>query len=218
MTSLGGTFTGIDNSGLFWSLNHFEDSRDHFSLENGRSILNYNFNIFDGHISDFSNVNTLASASIQKCVSGERICGEENTGRNIRGTLFSPSQRGSYPAVITIFGGNKMRHVREEYAVYLANQGYMTLALPFFGVDGLSKTYTEKPIEIEYFEEAIELMKSLSNVNGKIGILGHAKGGDLALAIMAHLSDIDAVYTINKLLLLQALIYIQRTRHKNDKF
>ena len=197
MSSLGGTYIGIDSSGLFWSMNHLEDSRDHFSLKDGKSILNYSFNIFDGHISDFSNVNTLASASIQKCVLREGICREEITGGNIRGTLFSPSQRGSYPAVITIFGGNKMRHVREEYAVYLANQGYMTLALPFFGVDGLSKTYTEKPIEIEYFEEAIEFLKSLNNVNGKIGILGHSKGGDVALGIMAHLSGINAVCTIN---------------------
>ena len=197
MASLGGTYIGIDSSGLFWSMNHLEDSRDHFSLKDGKSILNYSFNIFDGHISDFSNVNTLASASIQKCVLREGICREEITGGNIRGTLFSPSQRGSYPAVITIFGGNKMRHVREEYAVYLANQGYMTLALPFFGVDGLSKTYTEKPIEIEYFEEAIEFLKSLNNVNGKIGILGHSKGGDVALGIMAHLSGINAVCTIN---------------------
>ena len=155
MASLGGTYTGIDNCGLFWSMNHLEDSRDNFSLKDGRSILNYNFNIFDGHISDFSNANTLASANIQKCVLGEGICREEITGGNIRGTLFSPSQRGSYPAIITIFGGNKMGHVREEYAAYLAKQNYVTLALPFFGVDGLSKTYTEKPIEIEYFEEAI---------------------------------------------------------------
>ena len=197
MASLGGTYIGIDSSGLFWSMNHLEDSRDNFSLKDGKSILNYSFNIFDGYISDFSNVNTLASASIQKCVLREGICREEITGGNIRGTLFSPSQRGSYPAVITIFGGNKMRHVREEYAAYLANQGYVTLALPFFGVDGLSKTYTEKPIEIEYFEEAIEFLKSLNNVNGKIGILGHSKGGDLALGIMAHLSGINAVCTIN---------------------
>ena len=197
MASLGGTYTGIDNCGLFWSMNHLEDSRDNFSLKDGRSILNYNFNIFDGHISDFSNANTIASANIQKCVLGEGICREEITGGNIRGTLFSPSQRGSYPAIITIFGGNKMGHVREEYAAYLAKQGYVTFALPFFGVDGLSKTYTEKPIEIEYFEEAIESLKSLDNVNGKIGILGHSKGGDIALGIMAHLSDINAVCTIN---------------------
>ena len=197
MASLGGTYTGIDNCGLFWSMNHLEDSRDNFSLKDGRSILNYNFKIFDGHISDFSNANTLASANIQKCVLGEGICREEITGGNIRGTLFSPSQRGSYSAIITIFGGNKMGHVREEYAAYLAKQNYVTLALPFFGVDGLSKTYTEKPIEIEYFEEAIEFLKSLDNVNGKIGILGHSKGGDVALGIMAHLSDINAVCTIN---------------------
>ena len=57
--------------------------------------------------------------------------------------------------------------------------------------------HTEKPIEIEYFEEAIEFLKSLNNVNGKIGILGQSKGGDVALGIMTHLPDINAVCTIN---------------------
>ena len=85
----------------------------------------------------------------------------------------------------------------EDYAAYLANEGYVTLALAYFGVDGLPKTYTEKALEMEYFEKAKDFLKSLSNVNNKIGVLGRSKGGDIAFGMMEHLSGIDAVCTMN---------------------
>ena len=197
MASFGGTSMGTDTSGLFWSMKQLQDSNFVVSLKDGRSVLNYCFNVYNGHITDFSLVNSLASAKIKKYVLKEDINREEIKIGNIRGTLFSPKERGSYPGIITLYGGNKSGHVSEDYAAYLANEGYVTLALAYFGVDGLTKTYTEKALEMEYFEKAKDFLKSLDNVNNKIGVLGRSKGGDIAFGMMEHLSGIDAVCTMN---------------------
>ena len=80
----------------------------------------------------------------------------------------------------------------------LANNGYVTFATAFFGVDGLPNKYTTQPIRIEYFEEVLEYLSSLKFViSNKIGVFGTSTGGDVALAMMAFLSNISAVAVIN---------------------
>ena len=64
MASFGGTYMGTDTSGLFWSMKQLQDSNFVVSLKDGRSVLNYCFNVYDGHITDFSLVNSLASVKI----------------------------------------------------------------------------------------------------------------------------------------------------------
>jgi len=88
--------------------------------------------------------------------------------------------------------------VKEHFASYLAHQGFVTLALAFFGVEGLPKTYTETPIRIEYFEEAVQFLRQHDSVDPeKIGVLGSSKGGDIAYAMMSHLPQIKAVCCMN---------------------
>ena len=197
MNSFRGTYMGTDSLGLFWSMKQLQDSNFVVSLKDGRSVLNYCFNVYDGHITDFSLVNSLASVKIKKYILKEEMHREEIKTGNIRSTLFSPKERGSYPGIITLYGGNKSGHVSEDYAAYLANEGYVTLALAYFGVDGLTKTYTEKALEMEYFEKAKDFLKSLGNVNNKIGVLGRSKGEDIPFRMMEHLSGIDVVCTMN---------------------
>ena len=64
MNSFRGTYMGTDSLGLFWSMKQLQDSNFVVSLKDGRSVLNYCFNVYDGHITDFSLVNSLASVKI----------------------------------------------------------------------------------------------------------------------------------------------------------
>ena len=99
---------------------------------------------------------------------------------------------------MTLYGGIKRKHVIEDSAALLANNGYVTFATAFFGVDGLPKKYSTQPIRIEYFEEVLEYLSSLKFViSNKIGVYGTSKGGDIALAMMAFLSNISAVAVVN---------------------
>ncbi len=53
--------------------------------------------------------------------------------------------------------------------------GFVTLALAYFGVDDLPKRYNK--VEIEYFEEALDLVAERDDVDGdRIGIFGISKG------------------------------------------
>jgi len=109
-----------------------------------------------------------------------------------------PKRATKAPAIITLLGGNKKKNVNEHFASYLAHQGFVTLALAFFGVEGLPKMYDESPIRMEYFEEAIEFLRQHDSVDPeKIGVLGSSKGGDIAYAMMSHLPQIKAMCCMN---------------------
>jgi dienelactone hydrolase len=67
------------------------------------------------------------------------------------GTFFRPSTPGPHPAVIVLGGSDG--GLREGSAAVLARQGYATLALAYFGVEGLPPELVEVPVE--YFGRAI---------------------------------------------------------------
>lgn len=63
----------------------------------------------------------------------------------------------------------------------------------------MPKTYVNRDLDIEYFEEAIDMAASRDEVDPeRIGICGSSKGGDIALSCAAFLKDkIKAVFMIN---------------------
>ena len=61
----------------------------------------------------------------------------------VRGTLFLPPGPGPFPAVINIYGGHLKGSTVEVKPSILASRGFATLALSFFGVDDLPKTYVK---------------------------------------------------------------------------
>ena len=99
-------------------------------------------------------------------------------------------------------------------AAYIANYGFITLALPFYGVNGLRQTYTEKDVKIEYFEEVLTYLQLLEEVQSdRIGVLGHSKGGEIAFAMMSFLPQVKAVYTTN----VQMSTVLVDTTYKNKQ-
>ena len=60
MNSFRGTYMGTVSLGLFWSMKQLQVSNFVVSLKDGRSVLNYCFNVYDGHITDFSLANSLS--------------------------------------------------------------------------------------------------------------------------------------------------------------
>ncbi|XP_066916203.1 acyl-coenzyme A thioesterase 2, mitochondrial-like [Clytia hemisphaerica] len=195
--SVGGTYTGIEDMGLFWSMEKQGKAFPMSTFTNGLQNLRYCFSVFDGHVDKFEghtgNAKVVITRYIARAV--ERILLRNH---NFKGTLFVPERATKAPAIITLLGGNKKKNVKEHFASYLAHQGFVTLALAFFGVEGLPKMYDESPIRMEYFEEAIEFLRQHDSVDPeKIGVLGSSKGGDIAYAMMSHLPQIKAVCCMN---------------------
>ena len=55
--------------------------------------------------------------------------------------------------------------------------GFATLALAFFGVDDLPRRYDKTNMDLDYFEEAIDIATARDEIDAsRVGILGHSKG------------------------------------------
>ena len=98
----------------------------------------------------------------------------------IVGKLFLPNVSEQRPAIIVFSGSDGAFHVRQ--AELFANEGYISLALAFFNVEGLPQNLENIPLE--YFVNAIHWLNVHPNVQkGNIHLYGPSKGGELVLLL-----------------------------------
>lgn len=110
--------------------------------------------------------------------------------RGLVGTLFQPSGPGPWAGLILLGGAEGGLH--EADAALLAAHGYATLALAYFGVEGLPAGLVNIPLE--YFETAADWLKAQAGVrNDRLGVLGGSRGGELALLLGATFPVFTAV-------------------------
>ncbi|XP_062037664.1 acyl-coenzyme A thioesterase 1-like isoform X2 [Lepus europaeus] len=84
----------------------------------------------------------------------------------------------------------------EYRASLLAGKGFAVMALAYYNYDDLPKSMDT--LHLEYFEEAVNYLLNHPQVKGPgIGLLGHSKGGELALAMASFLKGITAAVIIN---------------------
>jgi dienelactone hydrolase len=103
-----------------------------------------------------------------------------------------PSGSGKYPAIIVIGGSGGGLGSANAVGVLLAELGYATLALAYFGMETLPERLEEIPLE--YFKQAIDFTRSHSSVaTSKIGMLGTSKGGEGALLVGATYRDVGPI-------------------------
>lgn len=96
------------------------------------------------------------------------------------GRFYEPSGNGPHPGVLALHGSTP--HILDGEAGLLASHGYATLALQYFGAEGLSPTLSEIPLG--YFEMAMQWLTAHETVaNDGIGLLGGSRGGELALLL-----------------------------------
>jgi len=198
--SVGGSYSGIDAMGPFWSVKPQEGSRDRLLTLDVTEPLVYSLEAYQGHLQ----LDDMTSKkSPLACCTAERAWMAPGVRRipvregRVRGTLFLPSGNGPHPVVITLYGGIHRKHVIEEKSAMLASHGIASFALAFFGVDDLPKRYSN--LNIEYFEEAIDIIRAREDIaNDGVGLLGISKGGDIALSMAAFLPHkIKAIVPMN---------------------
>ncbi|CAM4686956.1 acyl-coenzyme A thioesterase 1-like isoform X1 [Lepidochelys kempii] len=187
----GGSFSGLDPMGLLWSLqpqNPFRrlvkrDVQSPFCLE---------LEVFEGHGPLPSRL--LARGAHERSFLREGVRRIPVREGRIRATLFLPPEDGPFPGIIDLYGtGGGLPEYR---ASLLANHGFATLALAYYGYEDLPKDMRE--FHLEYFEEAVNYMLQHSQVKGPgIGLLGISKGGDLCISMASFLKGITATVTIN---------------------
>lgn len=116
------------------------------------------------------------------------------TNDGLVGQLFQPAHaHGRQPALI-VLGGSEggVGAGAARLAASLAEHGYVTLQLGYFGAPGLPQTLGLVPLE--YFGKAIAWLARQKQVDPRrIGIVGGSFGGEAALVVAAQFPQLKVV-------------------------
>ncbi|XP_076464830.1 bile acid-CoA:amino acid N-acyltransferase-like [Babylonia areolata] len=154
--SVGGTYTGVDPMGPFWSLSPCPSGPQNVRMvvKNGEDPVLYTLSLYLGHWSlkdlvvNETTQKPLYSTTVtrlKKSADVRRIPVKEGC---VRGVMFLPPGDGPHPGVIDIFGtGGGLMDTR---AGLLASHGFAVLALPHFRFEDLPATI--EGVTLDYFQ------------------------------------------------------------------
>jgi dienelactone hydrolase len=105
------------------------------------------------------------------------------------GTFYMPRTPPPWPAVIAVGGSSP--GIFGLPGLMFASEGIASLALAYFGMPGLPKTFERIPLE--YFEPAIRWLERRDDVRSDaIAVAGASRGGELALLLAATYPELKA--------------------------
>lgn len=134
---------------------------------------------------------TVAQAEVLRRGATPGVVEREIREDGLVGVLFSPPGPGPHPGVI-LLGGSEGGVPDYGAAELLASRGFTTLALAYFGVDGLPVELVRIPLE--YFEGAMDWLSAQPGVGtDRVGVLGASRGGELALLLGSTFPQVGAV-------------------------
>lgn len=180
-----GTYSGVEAMGLMWSMQPYDKTINHLSIDGNENEVCFRVSINENVILEKSIVREFSAPDIEK-----RIIQEEG----LVGAFCYPKGKTNLPGIITISGsGGGFATVMAEI---LASNGYAVFALGYFGREGLPQNLEN--IDLEYFHKAIQWLKRQPQVNeNNIILRGPSRGGELVLLLAATFpDDINGVIAI----------------------
>jgi len=182
-----GTYQEADPMGLFWSMvPEGEELEGKMFLPTGLEPLRYVLKIQAGE-------EVLQQRTFQRFFQASNVERSEIREEGLVGTFFKPEGEKPAPGVL-ILGGTE-GGLNEPKAALLANRGYATLTLAYFGLEDLPEKLGEIPIE--YFKRAVTWLEKQEGVKSdSIVVLGNSKGAEAALLLGAIDSRIAGVIAI----------------------
>ncbi|KAK9952538.1 hypothetical protein ABG768_018372 [Culter alburnus] len=184
--SLGGTFEGVEDMGLLWSMRPVPESKPgrRFRKNNVQTPVKVVFSVHEGHLDKgFKHRTPLTSAAAERWYLTPDVQRVEVTERGIKGTLFIPPGSGPFPAVLDLWGG---QGGSVEYrSALLASHGYVSLALEYIGM--LNAAGQLQHVDNTYFETAFTLLKKHPKVcPDKVAVMGMSFGVSVTLGLTAY--------------------------------
>uniref|UniRef100_A0A8C8A8Q3 Bile acid-CoA:amino acid N-acyltransferase n=1 Tax=Otus sunia TaxID=257818 RepID=A0A8C8A8Q3_9STRI len=193
--ALGGSYTGVWPMGLFWFLQPDTLFRRLVKRDVAGSPFLVRLEVFNGLcLLTKPQDQPLASCEAERWYVGPGVQRVPIREGRVRGALFLPPGPGPFPGVIDLFGG--AGGLIEFRAGLLASRGFAVLALAFFAYDDLPRALVQ--LDLEYFEEAAELLLRHPKVRGPgLGVVSVSKGAEVALAMATFLPQVVATVWIN---------------------
>jgi hypothetical protein len=156
--STGGTYTGVDPHGLFWSMRLPEGEQAPYPMMDADDVV-----VLLGV--------DRAGATVARTT----------LRRVVREPAYLPPGSGVWPGVL-LLGGAEGGRPDPAYAALLAAEGYVVFGLAYFGEPGLPKTLTRIPLE--YGLTAARWLAERPEVAGdRVGMVGTARGAEYALVL-----------------------------------
>jgi hypothetical protein len=169
---LDGTWTGVDFEGPIWSMKRVGDTLDKLPF----NALEIAFTIDAG---------TLAVGRIDRYYLDPLVMKTvPPTPTGLVAELYSPPNATNRPTVI-VFGGSEGGINSGRFgAYYLASIGYPSLALAYFGINGVPLSLSD--IELETWNRAYQWLSTQPQVDpARVVVMGGSRGGEAALALGA---------------------------------
>jgi pimeloyl-ACP methyl ester carboxylesterase len=180
---LAGSYATADPAGLLWSL---ELDR---SIVERSAFIKTNADPVAIAISAEIGGISLATTKLMRRFLAPGIVKSEVTDDGLVGAMFH-DEAAARPGIIVLGGSGGGMAI--DHPALLASRGYAVLSLAYFATAGLPATLADIPLE--YFERALEWMRRHPGVCAdRIAVIGHSRGGELALLLGATFPDIKAV-------------------------
>ncbi len=184
----------LDSMGIFRSLVPRDGWDYRFWSADVRKPLSCTLSVYEGmltSVQETKSCSPLATAAFKRCYLGKGVTRQEVKSGKVRGTLFLPDKTDKKrPCIITLHGGIKKGRLCEDIASLLASRGFPSLALGYFGIEGLPKNLYAQPMDMAYFEEALKFVTGLPETDSSgVGLWGISKGGELCLSICAFFPE-----------------------------
>jgi carboxymethylenebutenolidase len=136
--------------------------------------------------------NDLDSTELKRlCTHSDSIC--------VTGLLEIPHTKGLHPAVIILHGAAGFDQRYAGLARFLADSGFVTLALDYYAEVGPSPISSEEKLKKWpgyqlAIRNAVKYLSSLKNVSEqRIGLVGFSRGAFLAVSVAASIPSVKAV-------------------------
>ncbi len=181
---IGGSYRGVDCTGLFWSMNAKGDGGGRVAFCKN-SAASDDVSVLVG-----AEGAQIASATLERRWLAPDTEMRELDAGGVVGSLYIPKERDRRPVII-VLGGSGGGYDLDKAAL-LSRRGFATLALAYFGIPPLPQWLHRVPLE--YFAGAMEWLGAQEEIDaGAIGVLGISRGAELALLLGSHFPQIRAV-------------------------
>ncbi|KAI3370575.1 hypothetical protein L3Q82_007144 [Scortum barcoo] len=182
--SLGGTYSGVEQMGLLWSLRPVPGSKPGLRLRkmNVQTPMEVTISVYQSHQTEgFVDQVPLSAVVVEPPAPGVRRIPITEGG--LTATLFLPSGPGPFPGLLDLWGGGGK--LVEYRAALLASHGIASLTLDYLTPKITMET--GKIVDNEYFETAYRVLEQHPQVLGsRIAMLGLSLGSVIMLNLAVY--------------------------------
>ena len=180
-----GSYSGVDPHGLFWSMQDTKEvNKDNLMFDTFEATT-VTFRVMrDGKL--------VAEKRQKRWRQKPGVTSTEIRDKGLVATFFKPQGNRPRPGIILVGGSGGGIGWQREIGAILASHNYTTLALAYFGMDGVPENLEKIPLE--YFQTAMSWMMAQPSVDNKhLAVVGVSKGGELALLLGSYYPQLKAV-------------------------